>query len=90
MAATMAAWMANHRLVDQTAELDRSTAAAPLDGRHYGRPAWLPTRSTDGRPADMAAAADRPAVSHLPNVHRESVSRLARIPAHKNIFVWSI
>lgn len=60
MAAPMAGRMAAARLVDQAAELDRSTAAAPLDGRPDGRLQTCPTRSTDGRPADMAAAADRP------------------------------
>ena len=90
MAAWMAAWMAAPRLVDSAAELDRSTAAAPRDGRHYGRPAWLSTRSTDGRPADMAAAADRPPPFRISKVSsQEAVPNLARISAQKDFFVWS-
>lgn len=82
----MAATMAAH-LVDQVAELDRSTAAA---GRPDGLPSWLSTRSADGRPADMAKAADRPPPFRISQLSiGEAVPYLARIPAQKYFFVWS-
>lgn len=87
MAALMAAWMAAPRLVDQAAELDRSTAAAPLDGRPDGRPAWLPTRSTNGRDADLAAAADRPRRFAFPNCPVRKRFRISPAFQHTKIFL---
>ena len=90
MAAVMAAWMAAPRVVDQAAELDRSTAAAPLYGRPDGRPAWLSTRSTDGRPADIGRGGrSTPAFLISQLSIGEAVPNLARIPAQKDFFVWS-